>query len=178
MAVDPTEYCFLVAPFAVLLDRLDFHTGSGELLNGLRVEDVPEPEVLSEDRLPCLTTLGVELENRVLGAGPMGEEVQEDEVTFTLQLHTSRRNGWVSKQSATNKKKAAMHWLARVMDAMELNESGTVDTLWAGTCARPFKVRVEDVAISELSISLFLEVIFYPRAMCRAERSDDWEASS
>lgn len=167
----------VLAPVWELSERLEFHTGAGRILAGLKVDREGKVSVKGEDDLPYVQLGGFTLSESLVPGAPRTAEPERKNVpvgpthTLILRIGASRQNGWVRRDpTQASAKLGAMEWVAKICDAIETAKDGSVDAGLGGTCLEPVEFRVTEMDVSPLAFHIELEVVLKPKRHCRGER--------
>jgi hypothetical protein len=132
-----------------LVERMQFHTGdTGTLLQGVKFSDVPVLEVDGEADLPIVRLYIPDIvETFVPGA------LCKAMLVLRMTIATKRSDGIASHITKVEK----------VIDALEVNALGVVDSKLEGSIRQPFSLKTSDATVTSISITTQLSITVTPR---------------
>lgn len=173
----------LSAPVWVAFKRLEFHTQSGGMLDGLKFRKF-DGTVRSEGTtsLPSLAALMVSVEQKAAPGGQEsarsgGDKVRSNnplsnELVLKLELAVDQKHGLVKMDpESTTTRKGLLDWAALVMDAIETDVYGRPDARLEQSLSEPVSFLFREPDLGTLSMHPIIEVILPMRMIARAERS-------
>ena len=172
-----------VKPYEEIIKRLKFHsrTRGGGMLDGLNyvpegvvksdgAEDFPliQPDSISfnQERVSDLVN-----RNRALPPFPL-----KNRATYTFRLSTNQDYGLISESPRGRediKLKGYLPWLALVLDAIETNVEGVVDTKLCGSLERDLIFEVEQDEATQRSYEAIITIRCDLLLSCAGSRSSE-----
>lgn len=142
------------APIKEVIDRLTFHTGSGQLLAGLKFRSVPQAQVDGRDDLPNLTLMAPRITEGYRVDNIVGR------ITVELGLSVERANGM----------EVLMQWVEKVLDALEM--TGSDPTIYNPNLKsmKPFEASVPNTFALDLSLNAHITITIEPKPRHRGNR--------
>jgi len=164
-----------VRPFVVIENRLTYHMGSGQILEGMQLDREGKLDVDGVEHLPLVQFLNYSDEETVGPGGHVwatrGSTNQFDQQTLAVLIIARREFGfWRRDFTLAQKKRGLLEWVGAVRDAVELRSDGTIDALLDGTVSKPVNFRVDLNNISEMSNMARMEIILHTDLFARANR--------
>lgn len=161
-----------IRPLWALEKRIQHHL-TGGLLVGMKYDRFGKVEVKGVRDLPVLQPVGVlEEENQAIGGGAsphaMGSGSKADVYVVRYMIQTRVEYGLFRLDPVTDTTTLGMcEWMARLRDALETNEAGTIDPLLDKLLVRPMQFAVEDSGHDQLAWASILRVtlttrLYYP----------------
>jgi hypothetical protein len=165
-----------------LFKRLDFHSQTGGILQGLKWHREGGLQLLQTDKLPALQPYSLEQEGMDYFAGgnfPVyGSPDKEANTPFMatfqlkLELSTDSKNGFIRRNPDNpTERKGHLEWSALVMDAIETAEDDRIDSRLDGTLLKPIRMTMRDMEIQELTISSVIDIRLETHLQRRAQRA-------
>lgn len=176
-----TDVPQFAAPAWVIFKRLAYHCASaGRLLDGLKWFPVDTVRVETVNTLPSLQVRLFTMDSKAwAGAPPLTAQkgVREANVPFAndcvmrLELATDIKDGFVRTDPTAAGRKGHYEWLGLVMDAIETNTLGNVDSRLEETVGRPIQFSIKEGGAMELTFVSIIEIIYESRPQARGQRS-------
>lgn len=139
-----------------IIDRLNFHTGTGEMLAGLKFREAPEVNIEGLTDFPnavfFLPSLSESYHVNIIGDGNL---------RFNISLSVARKEG-IPK---------LMEWVEKLLDALETKKdgSGLVDTNLNGS-TKPFNAEIANSFALDVSLTAQITITVSPKPMNRGQR--------
>mgnify|MGYP003625668711 CR=1 FL=1 len=152
--------------------RLKFHSGTGEMLEGLNYDHEGKQGVEGKDGFPLLQPAGISFsENNFAGAnaGILKNPIQE-ELTLHYRVGSRKDALWVRRQLDVGAKKGLLDWLALIRDAMEISSESLEDPTLGNTIVKPMEFSISENESTQIAFYTILEVKLYLRPCLRTER--------
>ena len=145
-------------PITNLIARLNFHVGVGRILAGFKFEAVPHPSTDGMKDLP-----GIRLYIPSMTEAYRGSNFVVPSMKVNILLATKRTG---------NPNAIAAHCTAleKLLDALDLSESGEVDPGLVGALRTPMTAATGEQYMLDLSVNTELTLNLEPRASARGSR--------
>ena len=165
----------------VIFKRLDWHCREGGLLAGIKWSREGGLQNLQTVKLPSLQPYSIEhdMEHFAGSNYPVYDSQDREANTpfmssfnLRLELSTDSKHGFIRRNpDQPTERKGHLEWAALVMDALEIDEEGRVDSRLDGTMLKPIHSAMKDIEIQELTISSVIDLRFSTHLQRRAQRS-------
>ena len=173
------DYPPSVRPVRVIEERIEYHVGSGRLLDGLKYDREGKLEGRGVRDFPYLQpvaysdveTIGPGAnKTRSLNGDSQGNSPAWDEQTITFWLWSRREYGFYQRDTAGTKF-GVCDWVAKVRDAVETKVDGvSVDRRLEETLAYPIQSVVSQNETTEIGWGVLLEFILRTDTYCAGHR--------
>jgi hypothetical protein len=168
------------APVWLLFRRIDWHVRSGGMLAGMKWNREGNLRVDGAANLPSLQPLRISVDSAIFqGALRPGENSPLrsnsplfNTVVVQLGLAVDVRHGFVERDPEKNSsRKGLLEWAALLMDAIETDVDGVIDSRLNGSCSKPLSYQLREPDPGELSYAAVLDVVLTSDGYHRGQRS-------
>jgi hypothetical protein len=160
------------APLAVMFRRLQYATGNGRRLEGVKlVFGNDEKEEYTKRDLPLINILSWEEEEEPFKAGK--QDIVEINGTITFALNISQKNPLID-WNADDRRNSAVYYLNRMRDVIETDYDGSIDLKLEDTCRTGISTTVSEAQIDGGAPHhiIEVEVLYAPHPYERGTRTD------
>ncbi len=175
------DYPLYAAALAVMVKRLQFHSGPAQFLEGVGFkQELVSSETVGADKLPALRMLSFgATESHGPGApsasqgGPARNNTpQQCEQVWSFMLYTAVPGPMVQEDPENDKlkKRGVVDYVARILDAIETDTDGEVDAQLEQTAMRPITFNVAPGEGSGGVYETVISVNVWTRNFCRGNR--------
>lgn len=179
-----TDHFQFVSPFWVILKRIDHATRkavgdepAGPLF-GLKWHREGSVQNDGKSDLPSLQPTFADVETRIAGGAQKEADKRtantplDNAITFRMRLRTDTAHGFVRRDALDPKQKMGhLEWVALILDAIETNELGQIDSRLEKTIKEPVAFIVREPDFTTLSMESVIEIILKSTSYNRGERS-------